>query len=194
MKSHPFHYDAVLPADVEIERVRAALKTRRAHKISDIPRAETQLAEEVWEYRNGDRIRIVDDHFVDVRSLRAESRTPGKPADLIYELRNKLGLQEIADLIALARSENAADRSHARRGLAAIADEYYSDIADAIVEGLKEIDPSLRDVSLRAIARWPHFVFVRELESMAATEQDPALRAEAKQLAEDVRKHGRRGT
>src|SRR6187402_779119 len=147
MSSHRFHYDAVLPPGVEVEQVRAALKARRTRKIADIPRAETQLAEEVWEYRNGDRMRIVDDHFVDVKSLRAESKTPGKPADLIYALRDKLGLQEVDDLVALARSERASDRDHARRGLASIIDMYRSDVTDAIAEGLKEADPAHRDAA-----------------------------------------------
>lgn len=194
MKSHPFHYDAVVPPDIEIDQVRATLEARRARRVGEIPRGETELAEEVWEYADGDRIRIVADHFVDTLSLRAESATPGAPAGLIYALRTKLRLQEIDDLVAVSRSEVAAVRSHARRGLAAIVDMFRTDVTEAIAAGLKEPDPAHRDHALRAIARWPHFVFVRDLEEMAKTEPDPGLRKEATRLARDVRKHGRRGT
>ena len=194
MSQDTYHYDAVLPPGVRSERVRDVLGKRGARKIGDIPRADAQLAEEVWEYADGDRVRLVHDHFVDVNSLRAESRAAGRPADLIFDLRAELGLQEDDDLIVLGRSAKTADRSHAIRGLAAIADTYGSDIVDTISSGLKDADRDLRDAALRAIARWPHFAFVRELEVMSQSEQDADLKREAQQLADEVRKHGRRGT
>jgi hypothetical protein len=189
-----FHYDAVVPPDVSVEKVREALRERGARKIGDIPRGELQLGEEVWEHDDGDRVRIVDDHFVDITSVRAESSISGQPADLVFALQPELGLQDIDDLIALGRSSEIRHLSHAIRGLAAIADGYGSDIVETISSGLGHEDPALREAALRAIARWPHFAFVRELEAMSESEPDPALRQEARQLAEDVRQHGRRGT
>ena len=189
-----FKYDAVVPPGLSAERVQDALKKRRARKVGEIPRGHTQLREEVWEYENGDRVRIVDDHLVAVRSLRAESVTSGRPADVIFELRDELGLQEIDDLIDLGASSEPHDSQHAIRGLAAITSRYRGDTVKTISAGLKDPDPNLRATALRAIARWPHFAFVRELDAMSVSEIDPELRREARALAEDVRKHGYRGS
>lgn len=193
MNRQLFHYDAVLSPDVPRDTIRAVLMSRGGTRNGSIPRGETQLAEEVWRFENGDQIRIVCDHFVDITSLRAESTTPGRPAQMISELYPQLNLRDENDLVALSVSPVVADRSHAIRGLAAILGRFRSDVTDAITKGLTDPDRSLRDDALRAIARWPHFVFVKPLEAMAKRESDAELRAEAKRLAVDVRKHGRRG-
>lgn len=190
-----YHYDVVLPAGKGEADVRSVLEQIGATWAQEIPAGELQLYEQIWRLPGGrGAVRYVYDHFVGIPTVRAESDISGEPGEILFELERSLPFLDIPDLVKGARSTDKAERSYSLRGLAAIAEELYGDIFNAIATALNDPDPEMRSLALLCISRWPHYRFAERLESLAATETVPELKDEAIRLAAEVRAHGRRGT
>ncbi len=189
-----YKFDAALPEGFTPARVKDVMEARGCIWAQRIPAGELQLAEEIW-LLPGERgaVRFVQDHFVDVPSIRAESDIHGEPARILADLGSDLPLLYAGELSKRANSASP-ERTYALRALAVIMPDYDGRVVSAYKAALKDPDPAIRMLAMRCISRYPHFVFARELESLAETEPEHKLREEAVQLAKDLRAHGRRGT
>jgi len=189
-----FNFDAALPEDYTLAQVKSVMDARGYEWVQRIPAAELQLAEEIWRLPEGKGIvRYVFDHFMDVPSIRAESDINGEPARIITDLGRDLPFLYIEPLLKAARA-SGRERAYALRALAVITPFYNGGVASVLRAALQDADPGMRRLGLRTLSRYPYFTFAKDLDTMAASEADPELKADAIRLAKDLREQGRRGT
>lgn len=188
-----YYFDAALPENGTLDDVKRVMEARGYTWVQRIPKAELQLAEEIWRLPD-DRgaVRYVYDHFVEVPSIRAESDIHGEPAKILIDLERDLPMLHIEDLTKQVQSP--PQRIYALRALAAITTTFHGDVIAAFKAAIKDPDPAIRRLAMVVISRYPYFVFVRDLEQQAAAEPDPEIKEEALRLAKDLREHGKRGT
>lgn len=190
----PYHYDSALPEDWRYENVKPALESKGLKWVHSIPKEELQLAEEIWMFPDGQSAaRYVFDHFVDVPSIRTESKINGLPTQLAMSLEGVLHLTYVEDLTNQASSQDPSERGYAMRALAVITPIFRGDVFDVLRDGLNDPDREMRRIALRSIARWPYFQFVKELEALMGREEDSLLQEQIANLAADIRRSGRRG-
>lgn len=187
--------EAVVPPDCGFEKVKQAFEAQGWKWVQSIPAEEMQFHEEIWVVE-GDRgaVRYIQDHFLDITLIRAESNIGGLVATLLQQLEPLLPLHYLTTLVRLSSSETPETRAFALKGVAAIADRFYGHVFRALKEAALDPDPAFRGLALKCISRYPWFQFIKVLEEAAAKETVEELRAEQVALAEDIRLHGKRGT
>jgi hypothetical protein len=189
-----YFFDAALPESFRLDDVKQVMEARGYPWAQRIPAAELQLGEEIWRLPDGrGAVRYVYDHFVEVPSIRAESDIPDEPTKTLLDLERDLPFLYIEDLTKQARS-SSRERIYALRALAAITPVSHGGVISAYKAAIKDPDPAIRRLVMVCIARYPYFIFVKELEQQAVIDPDPKLKEEELDLAKDLREHGRRGT
>ena len=161
--------------------------------MQQIPKGETQLHEEIWRLPD-DRgvVRYVSDHFVNVPSVRAESDKHGEPGEILLDLKHAgLPMLYFGVLQRMVGSTDKGARIYGLRALASVITNFEYMVVEAFQAALKDPDLDLRALALRLIARYPYKVFEKNLEELARTESDAAIKEEALHLAEGLRKHGK---
>ncbi|QSQ27576.1 hypothetical protein JY651_22850 [Pyxidicoccus parkwayensis] len=189
------HLEAVLPPDFPFEKSKQAFESQGWKWVQSITKEQSYFREEIWE-AGEDRgaVRYIDDDFLRVIIIRAESNIGGMVATLLQQLESQLPLGYITPLVRLSKSEDPGTRAFAIRGMAAITEEFYGDVFRALKEAALDPEPQFRGLALRCITRYPWFQFIKVLQEAASKETMPELHAEQLALSEDIRKHGRRGT
>jgi hypothetical protein len=189
------HLEAVVPPDCTFEKIKQAFEAQGWKWAQSITKQESYFREEIWEVEEErGAVRYIDDDFLKVTIIRAESNIGGMVATLLQQLESQLPLHYLTPLVHLSRSEDPGTRAFALRGMAAITDEFYGDVFRALKDAALDPDPRFRGLALRCITRYPWFQFIKVLQEAASKEAMPELHAEQLALSEDLRKHGRRGT
>ncbi len=188
-----YTYDVAIEPDVTLKEVEAAFERLGGVFAQEIPAADRQMFERIWRLPDGAVVRYVYDRYVDVATTRAETPQFGQPARIVERVSTVLPLTDITELVERARGNDTTDRRFAIRALAAIIDEYHADVIAVIQDALGDADADVRRDAIRAVERWPHFVFAARLDEVAATEADPKRAQMMRDLATNVRQHGRRG-
>jgi len=188
------HLEAVLSPDCSFEKVKQAFDAQGWTWVQSIPAEKAQFHEEIW-LVDDDRgaARYIQDHFLDVTIIRTESNLGGMVAVLKQQLEPMLPLHEIDELVDMSSSTEPGIRAFALRGMAAISPKFYGDVYQALKGAALDPDPTFRGLSLKCISRYPWFQFIKVLEEAASKETVDDLRTEQLALAEDIRKHGKRG-
>jgi len=189
------HLEAVVPPDCTFEKVKQAFEAQGWKWAQRITKQESHFHEEIWVVE-GDRgaARYIDDDFLAVTIIRAESNIGGMVATLLQQLEASLPIIYLDDLVDLSKSEEQAKRAFALRGMSAIAEEFYGDVFRALKDAALDPEPRMRGLALRCIARYSWFQFIKVLQEAASRETVPELHAEQLALIEDIRKYGRRET
>ncbi|MFN0245414.1 MAG: hypothetical protein ACKV2T_00815 [Kofleriaceae bacterium] len=187
-----YTYDVAIEP-VTLSEVETAIEKLGGVFAQEIPAADKQLFERIWRLPDDAVVRYVYDRYVDVGVLRAETPHFGQPARIVDRVSKVLPLTDLMELTRRASGKDLNDRRFAIRASAALVDEYDGDVEALIDEALTDRDPGVRDDAIRAIERWPHYVFAERLDEVAATETDPERAKTMRDLAANVRLHGRRG-
>ncbi|MFN0245413.1 MAG: hypothetical protein ACKV2T_00810 [Kofleriaceae bacterium] len=188
-----YSYDIAIEPGVTLSEVETAIGKLGGVFAQEIPATDKQLFERIWRLPDDAVVRYVYDRYVDVATIRAETPHLAQPARIVESVSAVLPLTDRIELNNRARGKDPTDRRFAIRAYAALANEYDADLVSALNEALTDQDAGVRDDAIRAIRRWPHFVFAARLDKVAATEPDPDRAHVMTELAENVRLHGRRG-
>lgn len=188
------HVDAALSSEITLEDVRGVFDGRGWRWVQQIPRKELQFHEEIWSTgHEAGAARYIYDHFVDIPVIRMETNQPGIVFDWVGELAEELPLFNRFGLAVLGEDPDVKKRAFAIRGLAAVVDEFQSDIFEIFTACVVDELDEMRGLALTCIARMPWFRFAEVLESVAKSETVDVLRAEQLRLAADIRENGIRG-
>lgn len=188
--SYVMHLEVVVLPECGPDAVRAAadsLGWRFAHRFT---KGESAFEEEIWE-EGSDVVRLVTDDFMGVLIVRAESELDLRVPALLHRLGELVPLVDADGLLDLAASDDPTTRSFGLRALAGITTHFDANVFELIAAAAGDVDPHVRRLGLRCIARYPWRPFATRLDAITAIETVPELLAEQRALATDLRDIGR---
>ncbi len=195
-----YGYTVALPENFGLDAAKRVIEARGYKWIQRIPKEKhllgdkekIQLAEEIWLLPNGRGVvRYIYDDVVEVPCINAGSDIPYEAPKILKDLAADLPLFRIEDLIEPALASEW--RPYALRALSSITEGFHSDVVNAFIIALKDPEPNMRRYALACIGRYPAFVFVKELEQQALTEEHPDIKQWELGLAASIRNLGEFG-
>src|SRR6266568_4090470 len=114
--------DEALPDGFSLDDFKQVMESQGNRWVQQIPKGETRLHEEIWRLPD-DRgvVRYVLDHFVDIRSVRAESNRHGEPGKILLDLKKaNVPMVHYGTLERMVSSTNPYERNYALRAFASV--------------------------------------------------------------------------